>query len=68
MTESNELEAKRAALLGYIDKSTNEEVLDNMLARLLQGKTLADLPENLRPMFEEVSVAGVVVLAMKKPS
>jgi hypothetical protein len=65
MTESNELEAKRAALLAYIDKCDDWDVLDEVLARLLDGMTLAHLPESLRAMFEEMSVDGVTVLAMK---
>ena len=44
----------------------NKEVLADILATILEEKTLADLPEQLRPMFEEVPVApGTVVLALK---
>jgi hypothetical protein len=48
-----------------VNKRTDNEMPGNIIATYLEGKTLADLPENLRPMFEEVSVAGLTVLRMK---
>ena len=65
MSKSEEAEALRAAILAYMHKC-NKEVLADVLATILEGKTLADLPEHLRSRFEEVSVApGTVVLALK---
>jgi len=66
MTEPSEVEALRAAILAYIDKCNDKERLAGIITICLEGKMLADLPEHLRPRFEEVSVAGVVVLAMKR--
>jgi hypothetical protein len=65
LPESNETEALRASLIAYVNKCNDKEKLGDILAIYIAGKTLADLPEKLRPMFEEVSVAGVVVLVVR---
>ena len=62
MSKSEEAEALRAAILAYMHKC-NKEVLADVLATILEGKTLADLPEHLRSRFEEVSVAPGTVNA-----